>query len=234
MIKIFAVSQAGSMHDCNEDRAMINGTVLHVGNIEQWCDTSELTVAVYDGVGGEKGGAVASSFAARRLAAQPADVSEKALEEINADLIFFAGERELPTMATTLACARIEDDKAEVYFAGNSRVYALRCGFLQQISRDDTVAAATSNGDKITDITTPITACMGGGDKSLFKLKKEVIEKPKMLLLTTDGIHDHLADKDLEEIVLNSKPNEVSKLLIEKACENGSRDDKTAVLVMLN
>lgn len=234
MFKIYAVSQVGSMHSCNEDRAIINGSVLHSGEVEQWCDRSELTVAIFDGVGGEQGGAVASTFAARRIAERASNVNEKALKDINDKLISFAAENGWNTMATTIACVRIEDDKAEVYFAGNSRVFALRFGCLQHISRDDTVAAASSYGDKITDTSTPITACMGGGDKSLFKLKKEVIEKPKMLLLTSDGIHDHIEDKDLEEIVLNSQPDEVCKLLIEKACKNGSWDDKTAVLVMLN
>ena len=56
MFKIYAVSQAGSMHSCNEDRAIINGSVLHSGEVEQWCDRSELTVAIFDGVGGEQGG----------------------------------------------------------------------------------------------------------------------------------------------------------------------------------
>lgn len=235
MFKIYAVSQVGSMHSCNEDRAIINGSVLHSGEVEQWCDRSELTVAIFDGVGGEQGGAVASTFAARRIAAQPSDVSEKAFEEINDNLISFAAERELPTMATTIACVRIEDDTATILFAGNSRVCALRCGYLQQISRDDTVAAATSNGDKVTDTSTPITACMGGGDKELFQLKTEVMDiLPPMFLLTSDGVHDHIVNRELEEIILNNKPEDVCNLLIKKATENGSSDDKTVVLVIAN
>lgn len=236
MFNIYAVSQAGSMHACNEDRAIINGSVLHSGEVEQWCESSELTCAVFDGVGGEKGGAAASSFCACRLAARPSDVSEKAFEEINDDLISFADESDSHNMATTIACVMIDNGKATVYFAGNSRVYALRCGFLQQISRDDTVAASASSfGDKITDTTTPITSCMGGGDKELFQLKTEVMDiLPPMFLLTSDGVHDHIVNRELEEIILNNKPEDVCNLLIKKATENGSSDDKTVVLVIAN
>lgn len=236
MFKIYAVSQAGSMHSCNEDRAIINGSVLHSGEVERWCDRSELTVAIFDGVGGEQGGAVASTFAARRIAERASNVNEKALKDINDKLISFADESDLHNMATTIACVMIDNGKATVYFAGNSRVYALRCGFLQQISRDDTVAAlASSFGDKITDTTTPITSCMGGGDKELFQLKTEVMDiLPPMFLLTSDGVHDHIVNRELEEIILNNKPEDVCNLLIKKATENGSSDDKTVVLVIAN
>ena len=55
-----------------------------------------------------------------------------------------------------------------------------------------------------------------------------------MFLLTSDGVHDHIVNIELEEIILNNKPEDVCNLLIKKATENGSSDDKTVVLVIAN
>lgn len=229
MIDIYAATYAGSMHDGkNQDRAAICGTVLKCGELHLHFDSNEneLVAGICDGVGGEKGGDLAAQFVASQVAQKNNDISEETLTDINRDLLAYAEQVGAGSMATTLAVLTVKNDSAVVRWSGNSRVYA-SCGerYLQQITRDHTVCDTSDS---------PITSCMGGGDESLFRLSTERINSiPSRFLLTTDGGHNFIEHIEMQSIVFKTPPERVCKTLIERATENGSVDDMTAVLIVL-
>ena len=65
MTKIYAMTEKGE-HSENEDRILINDTIVSAGTFEAECD-SNLKICVADGVGGNNAGAVASSFVCENL-----------------------------------------------------------------------------------------------------------------------------------------------------------------------
>lgn len=233
-MKIYAATQAGTTHLTNEDRITINGCVLVDGKLELTCLDDNLTVSISDGVGGESGGADASSFVSSKIA--ECEISEQELYKINKQLITYGKKLGSPTMATTIAALKIsETKKCTVFWSGNSRVYVSSMGFLRRVTRDDTVSAETNCGTQKMDKNTPITACMGGSNEDLFKLKCETndIITNSLYLLTSDGVHDYIPADMIEDIVLNGKPEKACMSLIQAALSNGSRDDMSVLLIVL-
>jgi protein phosphatase len=81
-----------------------------------------------------------------------------------------------------------------------------------------------------------LSACLGGGtvrmaDKMEIKDITEQIED-KPLLLTSDGIHDHLSVDEMEQILAeDTSMRERLEKMIHHAIVNGSKDDISVVYV---
>ena len=239
-MKIIAVTLKGQKKQENEDRIIIGQTVLADGLFEG--ELSACVLAVADGVGGNNAGAVASEFVARRLSLLQ-EVSREALEDIN-DALLVASEADpgCAGMATTLSGLCIGGDQGQLFSIGNTRVWQLQGGkYLKQLTRDDTVlnylletgqltAAEAENFDRKHEI----TACFGGGSPLFFHLGiRDVQLPPSPILLTSDGIHDHLSVDSmellLEELGLTA---DACFAIIGAAHLNGSHDDTSILLAI--
>lgn len=73
---------------------------------------------------------------------------------------------------------------------------------------------------------------LGGENDIHIDTYKNVFEPGERLLLTSDGIHDYLKKEEME-IILRRSNNIADNIsdLINKAVENGSNDDLTALAV---
>ena len=79
-----------------------------------------------------------------------------------------------------------------------------------------------------------ITNCFGGADNRLLsKLVVSELAPFSVLLLTSDGVHDHV-DLDTLEDILNGKGDYLTKceMMIAAAVNNGSEDDMTVVIAI--
>ena len=58
--------------------------------------------------------------------------------------------------------------------------------------------------------------------------------RPKLLLMTTDGIHDYLTNDEMENI-LGTEMTDKEKIdsLIERAGEKGSKDDRSSAMIRI-
>ena len=197
-------------------------------------------MAVADGVGGNNGGAAASHYVANRICGMK-ECAMEFLESVNRDLISFSknGVR-LGNMATTLSGVFFSEGKAVSFHVGNSRVYSLLGGrYLKQLTEDDTTVNYLIKTGKLLpeDIESfqdknEITACFGGGDPALLKIKTSEISDVKTFLLITDGVHNYVSIDELEDIVGNEHHLfPVCRSIAAKAEENGSTDDISVVLV---
>ena len=83
-MNIIAVTQKGPQKIENEDRVVVNKTILSSGVLQT--DFTGGILAVADGVGGNNAGAVASHFVAMKLT-YLAEPSEAALTAINQALL---------------------------------------------------------------------------------------------------------------------------------------------------
>jgi serine/threonine protein phosphatase PrpC len=109
--------------------------------------------AVADGMGGHRGGDVASALALEafvstalgpngraEVAGHPAEALAEAIKEAN-HRVLERGEadRELRGMGTTLTALLAEPDRLHLAHVGDSRAYLLRDGNLQQLTEDHTL-----------------------------------------------------------------------------------------------
>lgn len=236
-MKIYAATKKGVHKTQNEDRIALNHEVIDDGTYE--CACAEGFVAIADGVGGNKAGAVASQFVANELSKCSHSIEN--LTEINRKLIALSQTDEaLAGMATTLALVDFTKNFAKITYVGNTRVYAMVNGkYLKQLTRDDTTLEyllATGQLDAMTaetfDRKNEITACFGAGNPALLKLKQIDVSGQDTLILTSDGIHDYVSLDEMEDIYCAEDDKlEFCKKLIEQAMENGSMDDMSIIML---
>ena len=236
-MKIYAATQNGIQKTQNEDRIALNHEVMAASTYEYEC--IEGFVAIADGVGGNKAGAVASQFVADELGKCSHSIED--LTEINQKLIALSQtDRALAGMATTLALVDFTEDSAKITYVGNTRVYTVVNGkYLKQLTSDDTTLEyllATGQLDASTaesfNRKNEITACFGAGNPALLKLKQTDVSGQDTLILTSDGIHDYVSLDEMEDIYCAEDDKlEFCKKLIEQAVENGSMDDMSGAFL---
>jgi serine/threonine protein phosphatase PrpC len=117
-----------------------------------------LLIAIADGVGGNVGGAVASSLVANWLAPlatgstgdgadDPLRIVASANERIRAA---YTERPRLRTMATTMTAVLVDAQGLSLLHIGDSRGYLLQDGALQQISTDHTLVQALIDAGSLT------------------------------------------------------------------------------------
>lgn len=143
-------------------------------------------------------------------------------------------------MATTLALMDFTVDSEKITYVGNTRVYAVVNGkYLKQLTRDDTTLEyllATGQLDASTaeyfNRKNEITACFGADSPALLKLKQIDASGQDTLIVTSDGIHDHVSIDEMEDIYCAADDKvEFCKKLIDQAVENGSVDDASVMVL---
>lgn len=127
---------------------------------------------------------------------------------------------------TTFTAAIIKSRTAHVFHIGDSRLYLLRDGSLEQVTRDH--SNRNASGD------CHLTRALGLNLNAKFDYYAVELAPGDTLLLTTDGIHDSIPRKDIE-ITLNSSnsPEEATSQLDALALANGSTDDRSLLFLHL-
>lgn len=228
-----------------EDAVLLSDSVISDCDMETELETPSV-ICVADGVGGNLGGEFASRFLLGKIANlqnvdYTEDVLNDALIKINKELLTYADETEdKKQMATTLTGLFIGKDKMFYAQSGNTRLYVMQGNYLKQITKDHTTyqwlmdcgneeAAESCNKNEI-------RCCFGGGtEKYLGQLLVKSIENysnVSTMLLTSDGIHEYVDIDTLEELLTSGDSDlDIVREMCQIAEDNGSKDDRTAVLI---
>lgn len=231
-------------HVENEDRILINDTIVSVGTFETECN-SNLKICVADGVGGNNAGTVASSFVCESLKTiVPSGKND--LVDINSQLLTKStANANYNGMATTLSGICISDEKASSFHIGNTRIYVFQGSYIKQITEDHTSVNWLVKTGKLSkkeaetyDRRNEITACFGGGNPALinslvFEESNEALLNAKRIVLTSDGVHEYVSVDELEDVLNNEalEPISMCKEILNLAKANGSTDDKSIVII---
>ena len=231
-------------HSENEDRILINDTIVSDGTFETECD-GNLKICVADGVGGNNAGAVASSFVCENLK-NIVPSGKKDLVDINSRLLMKSTKNaNYNGMATTLSGICISDEKARSFHIGNTRIYVFQGSYIKQITEDHTSVNWLVKTGKLSkkeaetyDRRNEITACFGGGNPALinslvFEESNEVLSNAKRIVLTSDGVHEYVFVDEMEDILNkeNIPPLQACEEIINLAKASGSTDDKSIVII---
>lgn len=237
-MKIFAITQKGSNKNENEDRIVVGKSIVAEGDFVT--EITEGCIAIADGVGGHNAGYVASHFVANSLTISK-NITVELLTNINTELLDLAkSNEEYQGMVTTLAGIELSRENIRLFSIGNTRIYTIQSGkYLKQLTTDDTtlnylLATGQLQQEEAEsfDRKNEITACFGGGTIDLFKIKLNVIEPLKSpVLMTSDGIHDHISIDQMEDIIAEYGVSSVScEKIIAVARNSGSTDDISILL----
>ena len=239
----------GKIRKNNEDNFYFDGKCLEMENnglrnpacIE---DTlrSGLCLAVFDGMGGENFGEMASYAAARQLQQTERSLSDylipgkKYLERVTAQLndAVVAVQKEMLTerMGSTMVSLYFSGRFVYVCNVGDSRAYRLRSGEFMQLSVDHVERRPGRENKKA-----PLTQHLGFGSDEIQlepHIAKGEMKKGDMYLLCSDGLTDMLTNFEICDIMLESEDAEACvQELINAALEHGGRDNITAIVCRL-
>lgn len=207
---------------------------------------------VADGMGGYAGGEVASAIAVstlRRFIARnlgddnltwPYGIDHSlSLDEnmvavgsrLANDEIVARRVGELAHMGSTLAAMVARGGTAVISHIGDSRVYRLRGGRLEQLTRDHSLAeqARALGGEIPAAYGHIVTRALGaGGDP---EVRSERLEIGDRYLLCTDGLSGVVDGDDLARLLSEGPVDQCCRTLIDEAFRRGSTDNITALVI---
>ncbi len=206
---------------------------------------------VCDGMGGAKGGSVASDITVKRVSAVlkekiKNEVTEQdiiralnsAVETANDEVFVLAkNDESLHGMGTTLVAAVIRGNRLFYTHVGDSRLYAVTETEIKRITKDHSFVQEMVEIGKLTAKEAEkhpnkniITRAIGVNLTVENEVKAENLDG-RRLLLCSDGLSNMLDDETIFEIIKKHKITEKCvDVLIDKANKKGGTDNITAVI----
>lgn len=228
----------------NEDSFILNTETGGAGIEDTMAvfESEELPLffAVADGMGGHAAGDVASQFVvtkAKELVESKERIDgeflESKLPEIHNALLEKGKAENTPNMGSTFVGLSLMDGNSGFFNVGDSRIYRLRNGFVQQLSHDDSLSEILPDAPK-----NIITNAMGAGISQIeveTRFSEYIAVPDDIFLICSDGVHGHITEEELEAILSQNKSLlEIARQIVETALNNNSDDNSTAVVVKLN
>ena len=231
--KSAAVSHVGKIRANNQDSGYA-GTYLFV---------------VADGMGGHAGGDVASAIAIRRIsevdqkytsAHDAAFALQSSLIAANSQLAETVFEHnELTGMGTTVSGLIRVDNQIAMAHIGDSRVYRLRGGKLEQISTDHTFVQRLVDSGRIT----PEEAAVHPRRSVLMRVLGDVDAAPEIdtevfdtapgdrWMICSDGLSSYVSDDKMENVLATVPDAQAAaERLVKESLDQGAPDNVTVVL----
>lgn len=127
-------------------------------------------------------------------------------------------------MLTTFSAIIIKSTTAHLFHVGDSRIWRLRDGELQCLTRDHQTWGGSEKRF--------LNRAMGADISVEIDYRSLPVELGDLYLLTTDGAHEYLNDKALIELcdLHREQPERGARAIVTRALENGSHDNVTCQL----
>ncbi|WP_240099753.1 PP2C family protein-serine/threonine phosphatase [Thermomonas flagellata] len=227
------------------------GHLTHVGlrrelNEDTYYGDSALGLwLVADGMGGHDYGEVASALAREAIVREvrAGRSLQEAIRIADAEIIRCSRRRgdSLP-MGTTVAAARIQGNRFEVAWVGDSRIYLWRDGQLTQLSHDHSYVqeliaqgAITADQARSHPHRNVVTQALGVTDPEQLNVETLSGElRPGMqLLLCSDGLTEEVDDGTIARVLAHQEcsAQECVDGLVAAALDGGGSDNVTAILI---
>jgi serine/threonine protein phosphatase PrpC len=226
-----------------------HGVDTSVGRVRRVNEDSYLAVppiyAVADGMGGHGSGDVASRLAVETLARcvmlRPlfTEAVLHALEEANQVIIEHDGPNRMGTTVTGLAgLESIGGDRLMIFNVGDSRVYRLAAGRIEQLTVDHSevqelvlAGVLTPEQARTHPRRNVVTRALGGGSELAIDHWLLPAAGGDRFLICSDGLFGELLDEAMVPLLALAHPQQAAETLVAAANEAGGRDNITALVV---
>lgn len=244
-------------------RTDIGPRKMNQDHLGWWPELGLFVVA--DGMGGHNAGEVASQLAVEAIhrfiadsAADAADITWPFGLEVAHSIdinrlttavrlanrkVYAEGSRhaELSGMGTTVVAALVSGDRLTLASVGDSRIYRLRDGSLEQLTKDDTWLASVL-GEKEAEEADPahplrhvLTSVVGTRDDVKPGAREEQLVAGDTFVLCSDGVHGRLDSASITKVLkaATSPPDQATRL-VDEALTRGSSDNATALVIAVS
>jgi len=239
------LSDPGKVRKNNEDNALV---------------AEELGLGIVaDGMGGHNSGEVASSLAVkvtkdkydsmRQTGMKPNPYNEKVSLEANQlgfavqlanSVIFEAGTAAADNkgMGTTLSAGLLNNTKISIAHIGDSRIYLLRSGSLQQLTEDHSLVMEhvkkgllTKEQADVSPLQNILTRALGTQKTPAVDLVEAELELGDRLLFCSDGLFKAVKEEKMHEMIKAQPDNaKACAELVEAANAAGGPDNITVII----
>lgn len=241
MLNVYTKTDMGKVRETNQDSCSWG----RLGGDGLWA-------VVCDGMGGANGGNIASAMAIEIISEKLAqdfspemdgeevrDLMDAAVMAANCGIFDMANEdSELSGMGTTVVMAVIVGNTAQIANVGDSRIYSIVNGEINQLSTDHSMVQMLVDIGEITPEEAKhhpkkniITRAVGVDDTVDIDFCEYTLKSGERLLLCSDGLTNFVEDDELRDIVEENDGQKAVELLVENANENGGGDNITVVLI---
>lgn len=198
---------------------------------------------VCDGMGGHAGGRQASAIASQGIgqgfadrvgASAPADALRDSIKAVNRDIVEYAElNTELRGMGTTCAVLAVAGDKAYIAHVGDSRVYRIRPGSVEQITKDHSYVQRMIDSGLLTPKQAEehpdanrLLRCLGGhSEVEVDVIGPEPVMAGDRYLLCSDGLWGELSAVEIAAMSMAFPAQDAVNRLINLANERGGADN---------
>ena len=239
----------GKVRKNNEDNFYFDGKCLdlineglkHPAYLEEPMKRG-LCYAVFDGMGGENFGEIASYTAARKIQLEHSlsdflvpkkKYLTKLVMQLNDAVVQSKKELYTDRMGTTMVSLYFSGRYVYICNIGDSRAYRMRDGEFIQLSVDHVMQLPGKKRGKA-----PLTQHLGIDPEDMIiepYITKGLIQNGDIYLLCSDGLTDMLSDLEIS-CLLHDYPNsgECASQLIQVALDKGGRDNVTVIVCRIN
>ena len=237
-------SHVGKRRNENQDNFLCDGKYLGdfedtVGFSMNGCTVhaQPYVFGVFDGMGGEEQGEMASLIAARcaanlKIGPCPIEDLQQYCKTANEEICVYADANDIGSMGTTAVIIVFAENEIDLCNIGDSKAFHFDGEKLEQISVDH--CAATFYGEK-----PPLSQNLGIPPAEMMiepHYARGYYHDGDIYLLCSDGLTDMVSIEEIAKILTKTAAggttdvNEATEELLQKALDNGGRDNITIIL----
>ncbi len=224
----------------------------HVGMVRQVNEDACLELAerglwaVADGMGGHAAGDYVSSLIVDTLRRTPAAATlaeyvaalRAALTQVNEEVLAETARRGVSMMGSTVVLLVALGDQAVCLWAGDSRLYRLRDGVLEMISRDHSYvqdlidnAMLSEEEARVHPRANVVTRAVGVFEQLDLAEVSLQVQPGDNFLLCSDGLNKTADDSELRDVLSHTDPYAIVRSLVHLGLTRGAPDNITAVAI---
>ena len=223
------------------------GAATDIGKVREGNEDSFIAqpplFAVADGIGGHRGGEVASHLALEVVEEMSTNgkgtLADRVREANRAVFERSQADRKVTGMGTTLTAVLVEGDGVRLAHVGDSRAYLLRAGSLRQLTDDHTLVARmvktgeiTSDEAELHPHRNVLTRALGTEPEVRVDEQDVPLIDGDRLLLCSDGLTGMVTEDQIQAILeASGSPQDAADRLIKAANRAGGIDNITVVVL---
>ncbi|EJK98952.1 MULTISPECIES: PP2C family serine/threonine-protein phosphatase [Pseudomonas] len=233
-------------------KAFKSASKSHVGMVRQVNEDACLDLpenglwVVADGMGGHAAGDYVSSLivdslrsiAAGRSLDEYVAALQSDLLRVNAAVREETANRGVTMMGSTVVVLATRDLRGMCLWAGDSRLYRLRDGVLEGISRDHSYVQDLQDSGLLSEAEARVhpranivTRAIGVEAQLNLALVELLLVPGDSYLLCSDGLNKTVEDEEIREVLSHDEPGEIASSLVSLGLMRGAPDNITVVVV---
>jgi serine/threonine protein kinase len=205
---------------------------------ENLCRTKGIAAAIADGIssseyGKEASHACVTGFMEDYFSTHETWSVKKSAAHVLTALnrwLYTRGKNELEQhrgRVSTLSALILKSTTAHVIHIGDSRIYRLRDGTLEQLTVDHKTWLSRDRSY--------LSRAMGADNHLEIDYSKNALEKGDIFVLTTDGVHEYLGNDEITRIMLDNQnnPDKAAQIMARASLDKGSPDNVSCLILKI-